>query len=133
MTFSGVDSIVLLIGVALLGASVSTAAVLLRRSTERQHRNVQAVSAIAQLQKWRDTKLLVMADEDFKFALELEKHSPGQLLRLVRAIQRIIDEEKLESDDYIRLTVQVEYDDETEDVSHLDSRKGHLELIAEFA
>ena len=133
MTFSGVDSIVLLIGSVLLGAAIATAMILLKRTAERQREEFQAIGAAAQLQAWRHNGLLVMSDKDFQLALELGKEIPKQLEHLVSAISRLIDEEELEPNEVIKLTVRVEHKSELEHPPKATSSKGHLELITEFA
>lgn len=132
--FSLIDTAMLFISVALLGASSVTAWLALRRAGERRRSSHAATvaAAAAQLQDLRDSGLLVMSDEDFQLALELEKHHPGQLKQVARTTYRIIDEAELEPGSFIRLTMKVEYEDEPEDAAKATSRKGHLELITEF-
>jgi len=131
--FDGIDTIILLVGSALLGASMVTAWLAVKRAAENRREERSSTTAAAQLQELRDSGLLVMSDEDFRLALELEKHHPGQLHQVARTTRRIIDEAELEPGSFIRLTMKVEYEDESEEATQDSSPKGHLELIAEFA
>lgn len=138
--FSGIDAIVLSGGAVLLGVSLMTALLALRRSSRRENRkaqNVTAAAAAAQLQVWRNSGLLIMTDEDFRLALEFEGHNPGQLRHVVQTTRRIIEEEGFEPDSSIRLSVTVEYEDraegETKNTAESTPPRGHLELTAAFA
>jgi transcriptional regulator with XRE-family HTH domain len=57
-----------------------------------------------QLEEWRNAGMLVMSDEDFEHALELEEDDPGQLRKLVETIERIEWGEKEE----IQVTAKIE-------------------------
>lgn len=82
-------------------------------------------------------RLLVMTDEDFRFALELERYNPGQLQQVVRTTRRIIDEEEFESGHFVQLTVTVEHEDSPKSAAKSTTEsvppRGHLELTAQFA
>ncbi len=129
--YSLIDIIVLFASVALLGVSIATTWLALSRS-RKQNEELQAA---AQLQKWRESGLLIMTDEDYHLALELFAQGSGQLEHVVRAIRRILDEG--EPAGSVRLSVTVEYEDEpervTKETAKTGSHKGHLELTAEFA
>ena len=128
--YNMIDIIVLFASAVLLGISIATALIALRRSRKRNEK----LQAAAQLQKWRESGLLVMSDEDFRFALKLGKHDPKQLYHLVRTSRRIIDEQEVEPEEYIQLTVKrVQHADKPESSTGAEPPEGHLELIAEFA
>lgn len=57
-----------------------------------------------QLEEWRNTGILVMSDDDFEHALELEETAPGHLSKLVRIIENI----EFGEDDDIQITVKLE-------------------------
>ena len=133
MTFSGIDSVVLLLSAILLGSSISTAAILLRRAVEKRQGEKEAITAVARLHSWRRSGLLVMTDEDFGLALELGEYDPDQLDHLAKTIDRIIDEKEIEPGDELRLTVRFEYEGKSEDRTRIQQPKGHLELIAAFS
>jgi HTH-type transcriptional regulator/antitoxin HipB len=57
-----------------------------------------------QLEEWRNTGILVMSDDDFEHALELEETAPGHLSKLVRIIENI----EFGEDDDIQVTVKLE-------------------------
>ena len=56
-----------------------------------------------QLEEWRETGILVMSDDDFEQAFELEATDPGHLSKLVRIIENI----ELQADG-IQVTVRLE-------------------------
>ena len=58
-----------------------------------------------QLEEWREAEILVMSDDDFEQALELEATDPGHLSKLVRIIENI----ELQADG-IQVTVRLEKD-----------------------
>jgi transcriptional regulator with XRE-family HTH domain len=69
----------------------------------REYQQAAELAPEEQLGEWRDIGLLVMSDEDFDMALELEKATPGQLSRLVRMIEGI----ELDEGDCIQVTVTI--------------------------
>lgn len=63
-----------------------------------------------QLEGWRKAGVLVMSDEDFESALELEEAHPGQLRKLMRMIESM----ELDEGDHVQVTVKVMYASEHE-------------------
>ncbi len=76
----------------------------------REYQQTARLSPEEQLGEWRDTGLLVMSDEDFKTALEIERVTPGQLGRLVRMIEGI----ELDEGDCVQVRVTVTEAEESE-------------------
>lgn len=101
----------------------------LRTSSEEVH----TLSPEEQIEEWRRSGFLIMSDEDFQDALELENLKPGQLRNLVRTIQRIKDTEGTSTGSIARLSVKVEYESvRSKAAAEPDPRRKHLELVAAF-
>jgi transcriptional regulator with XRE-family HTH domain len=67
-----------------------------------QYQPGQRLTPKEQLQQWRNSGLLLMSDEDFALALEMEEVDPGQLGRLIRIIEGI----ELEEGKCVRVTIK---------------------------
>jgi transcriptional regulator with XRE-family HTH domain len=74
----------------------------------RNFPRVSQVTPREQLEEWRNAGILIMSDEDFEHALELEENVPGQLRKLVEKIQSIEWGEKEE----LQVTAKIEQDND---------------------